>query len=241
MKAIKENKVAQTIVGAGVIYISYLLWRDGWFSAFFSDPAEGMRSSQLAWELAAAVLSFVQLVGIVTMGVAFKILPHVDDVAAGALRWLRATVPSLWARWKSREPRAKESFDWRPLAALALVWVLWNGGHLHRAYDWAKNLIVKEEVLGKPQAVIFVIGSDITADQMDVVQSRKIDQLLMSLKIERRAVRTSQDVSNSEEWLQNAVSAAKGRSALVVAGEALVVRDIPADAGKLAELIQSWR
>ena len=241
MKAIKENKVAQTIVGAGVIYISYLLWRDGWFSAFFADPAEGMRSSQLAWELAAAVLSFVQLVGIVTMGVAFKILPHVDDVAAGALRWLRATVPSLWARWKSREPRAKESFDWRPLAALALVWVLWNGGHLHRAYDWAKNLIVKEEVLGKPQAVIFVIGSDITAEQMDVVQSRKIDQLLMSLKIERRAVRLSQDVSNSEEWLRNAVSAAGERSAFVTVGEGLVVKSIPADAGELTRMIQSWR
>ena len=86
MRAIKENKVAQTIVGAGMIYIGYILWRDGWFSAFFADPGKGMRSSQLAWELAAAVLSFVQLVGIVTMAVAFKILPHVDDVAAGALR-----------------------------------------------------------------------------------------------------------------------------------------------------------
>ena len=241
MRAIKENKVAQTIVGAGVIYISYLLWRDGWFSAFFADPAGGMRSSQLAWELAAAVLSFIQLVGIVTMGVAFKILPHVDDVAAGALRWLRAAVPSLWARWKSREPRAKESFDWRPLAALALVWVLWNGGHLHRAYDWAKSLIVQEEVLGKPLAVIFVIGSDITAEQMDVVQSRKIDQLLMSLKIERRAVRLNQDVSNSEKWLQDAVSAAGERSAFVTVGEALVVDSIPADAGELLRKIQSWR
>ena len=76
---------------------------------------------------------------------------------------------------------------------------------------------------------------------MDVVQSRKIDQLLMSLKIERRAVRLSQDVSNSEEWLHNAVSAAKGRSALVVAGEGLVVRDIPANAEDLTRRIQSWR
>ena len=241
MKGLQENKVAQTIIGSGVIYIGFLLWRDGWFSAFFADPAEGMRSSQLAWELAAAVLSFVQLVGIVTMGVAFKILPHVDDFAAGVLRWLRATVPSLWARWRNRQPRAKGSFDWRPLAALVLLWVLWNGGHLHRAYDWAKSLIAKEEVLGKPQAVIFVVGPEITAEQMDVVQSRKIDQLLMSKKIERRAVRLSQDVSNSEKWLQDAVSAAKGRSALVAVAGDLVVRDIPSDAGKLTELIESWR
>jgi len=241
MKALKENKVAQTIVGAGVIYIGYILWRDGWFSAFFADPAEGMRSSQLAWELAAAVLSFVQLVGIVTMGVAFKILPHVDDFLAGAIKWVRVSVPPLWARWKSREPRATESFDWRPLAALALVWVLWNGGYLHRAYDWAKSLIVQEEVVGKPQAVIFVIGPEITAEQMDVVQSRKIDQLLMSLKIERRAVRLSQDVSNSEKWLQDAVSAAEERSAFVTVGEALVVNDIPADADELLRKIQSWR
>ncbi|MCP4898492.1 MAG: hypothetical protein GY906_16075, partial [bacterium] len=133
MSSVKENKAFQTIVGAGVIYIGFVLWRDGWVEwAFSSQPQEGFGNGQLLVALGAAILSFVQLVGIVTIGIVSGVLPHLDglgDKAAELIRRGLASARGALSDYRNRD-KPERSWDWKPLAAIILAVVLLRGGVL---------------------------------------------------------------------------------------------------------------
>ena len=129
MNGLKENRAFQTIVGAAVLYVGFVLWRDGWISWLLSsEPQEGYSNGQLLVALGGALLSFVQLVGIATIGIVSGILPQFD----GLFDWVAKGIKdgTEWLKKKVQErkdkPAPKDSkteWDWRPIAAIVLGFV----------------------------------------------------------------------------------------------------------------------
>ena len=74
-KQLTDNKSFQTLIGAGVCYAGFLLWRDGWFDLLFNgnDP-EGFANPAFIPMLIAAVASALQLVGIIAIAISSGLL-----------------------------------------------------------------------------------------------------------------------------------------------------------------------
>ena len=141
LKNIKENKSAQFIVGLATIWFGWVLYRDGWFHLFATEGSDGYGSAELAAlgaTLLASAVSFVQLVGILTLGVLSGLLPHVEEGARLLRRWIsRGSQKAVQAAkdWKNSE-KVEGEWNWKPLAAAVLAGLLWTGGHLNTAWDW---------------------------------------------------------------------------------------------------------
>lgn len=140
-KNLKENKSFQFIVGLGTIWFGWVLYRDGWLHAFSSGGYEGFGDAQwaaLGATLLASAVSFVQLIGILTIGALSGLLPHVEEGARWMSRLLRrGSQKAVQAAkdWKNAE-KVEGEWNWKPLAATILAGVLWTGGHLNTAWDF---------------------------------------------------------------------------------------------------------
>lgn len=222
MNSLKENKAFQTIVGAAVLYVGFVLWRDGWISWLLSsEPQDGYSNGQLLVALGGALLSFVQLVGIATIGIVSGILPQFD----GLFDWVAKGIKdgTEWLKKKAQErkdkpaPRdGKAEWDWRPIAAIVLGFVLWNNGQLGRIGEWLRNLIPAVVVEDdKPKGVVWFVGDDADPKQLDVASSVLVDDALDSAGVERRLYSLDQDLSNEEDWVAEARDRCSGGSCLV--------------------------
>jgi len=141
LKNIKENKSAQFVAGLATIWFGWVLYRDGWFHLFATEGSDGYGSAELAAlgaTLLASAVSFVQLIGILTLGVLSGLLPHVEEGARLLRRWIsRGSQKAVQAAkdWKNSE-KVEGEWNWKPLAAAVLAGLLWTGGHLNTAWDW---------------------------------------------------------------------------------------------------------
>ena len=222
MSKLKENKAFQTIVGAGMIYLCFILWRDGWFEAILNrdeDP-EGFEGPEVWIAVGQALLSFVQLVGIVTIGIVSGVLPHLESM----LEFLGKQIKSLLDQAKvfvakNKDAEPGEQWNWKPLAAIVLSWVLWSNGALTEVWDVIRDTITNEEVIpeGKPQAVAFLLTTTASQSQLDLAYSQKLDQFFESKKIERRTILTNQEVEAAEPWMKEVVeSNSESESSLAI-------------------------
>jgi hypothetical protein len=109
---------------------------------------------------------------------------------------------------KNKDAEPGEQWNWKPLAAIILSWVLWSNGALAEVWDVIKDTITNEEVIpeGKPKAVAFLLTTTASQSQLDLAYSQKLDQFFESKKIERRTISTNQEVTQAEPWLQKIVS-----------------------------------
>jgi hypothetical protein len=192
MSKLKENKAFQTIVGGAVLYLLFILWRDGWIDAILrrNEDPEGFEGPEVWIAVGQALLSFVQLVGIVTIGIVSGVLPHLESM----LEFLGKQIKSLLEQAKvfvakNKDAEPGEQWNWKPLAAIILS-------------------ITNEEVIpeGKPKAVAFLLTTTASQNQLDLAYSQKLDQFFESKKIERRTISTEQEVTQAEPWLQEIVS-----------------------------------
>lgn len=254
MGKLRDNKSFQTIVGAGVIYVLFRLWRDGWISWLLgNDPASEGFSSPAVWlAVGQAILSFVQMVGILAIGVVSGVLPHLEDaieMAGKGVKSLAVKGRDLAKNWKNAEKKEGQ-FNWKPAASILLAWVLWSGGHLSTiidaAWDLIPNVIVNDgdAVSGKVKAVLFSMDPEsVTAKQNEVTISGKVDQMLMERGIERRRLLATQGPASGEPWLAQAIAAAPDQGStlvVVLADGATKVIDLPADVDSMVGLIVSW-
>ena len=145
MKAIKDNKTFQTIVGAGTLYLLFVLWRDGWIDWIFGDrePESGYSNTQLWVAVGSALLSFVQFVGIVTIGCVSGILPHVTSIVELGAKKASEVISQLksWVSENKGKPKEEGQWDWRPLVVMLLSYMLWSGGQLSSIWDKIEGLI----------------------------------------------------------------------------------------------------
>ena len=141
-KNLKENRSFQFVVGLATIWFGWVLYRDGWLHLFATEGTDGYGSAEwaaLAATLVGTAVSFVQLIGILTLGVLSGLLPHVEE----GVRWLRRVLKKgsekavqAAKEWKNAE-KVEGEWNWKPLAAAVLAGLLWTGGHLNTAWDWA--------------------------------------------------------------------------------------------------------
>ena len=140
LKNIRENKSAQFIAGLATIWFGWVLYRDGWLYAFSNPPEEGFGDAQwaaLAATLIGTAVSFVQLIGILTLGVLSGLLPHVEEGARLLRRLLvkaREKAAQAVKDWRNKE-KVEGEWNWKPLAAVVLAGVLWTGGQLGVIWD----------------------------------------------------------------------------------------------------------
>ncbi len=210
MTKLRDNRAFQTVVGGAVLYLTFQLWQEGLFDRLLNkDESEGFEGPEVWIAVGQALLSFVQLVGIITIGIVSGILPHLESM----LEFLGKQLRGLFDKGrefvaKNKDAQPGEQWNWKPLAAIILSWFLYANGILGEAWEVIKDNITNEEVLpeGKPEAVAFLIDpTTATSNQMDVVYSQKLDQFFEQKKIERRTISTDQSVEMAEPWLREIV------------------------------------
>jgi hypothetical protein len=220
MTKLRDNKAFQTVVGGAVLYLTFRLWQEGLFDRLLNkDDPEGFEGPEVWLAVGQALLSFVQLVGIVTIGIVSGILPHLESM----LEFLGKQLRGLFDKGKefvakNKDAQPGEQWNWKPLAAIILSWFLYANGILGEAWEVIKENITNEEVLpeGKPEAVAFLIDpTTATSNQMDVVYSQKLDQFFEQKKIERRTISTDQSVKLAEPWLREIVDRKTGEGSLL--------------------------
>ena len=246
----KDNKVFQTLVGAGVLYIGFQLWRDGWFSWVLSDDVEGYSSTQLIVPVMAAILSFVQLVGIFTIGIVSGILPQVNDMiewGTAAMRsagdWLKSAVPKVTRGQPVRtsDPESPD-WNWKPIALIVFLWWAWDSGLIDRLIDRLRpdgdSVVVVEDV----DALLFSTADDMTQGQVTVSTSSIVAEKIEAAGVERRRLGSRQDVSGAEPWVARAAEAAPDdRSSMVLVGDRTeVVREIPSSVAEMEQVIAGF-
>ena len=230
-KNLKSNKSFQTIVGALTLWMAYCLYRDGWVDWFlgkeYQTDEQGFGNSALWLSVGSALLSFVQMVGVITIGIVSGILPHVPvflNIVAEWIRELTAGLKNLVVNWKNSPKREDGRFNWKPFLAILISWFLWSAGHLNSLKDRVIDVlpvvidgVVEDLPVGKSQAVIFLVTENITAKQNLVTLSGTLDHWMSQRKIERRRILSTQSMASSETWLKRAAEAApENQDSLVV-------------------------
>jgi hypothetical protein len=152
----KDNKAAQTIVGALVLYVIFKLWSAGYFSP--AEESEGFSNTDLWLAVGSAILSFVQLVGLISISIALKLLPAFETMA----NWAAGQIKGLIEKAKesiSQEKKAEGSWDWRPLAMVILSYLLWSGGQLAVIWERIKDVVPNavEVISDKPIGILFSV------------------------------------------------------------------------------------
>jgi hypothetical protein len=254
---LKNNRAFQTIVGAFTIWMTWCLYRDGWISWVFNkeyQSADGGFGNSALWiSIGAAVLNFVQMVGIFTIAVVGGILPHVDDILKMFVKWINGLTASLKKyieNWKKAEKTDSDGkFNWKPFIAVIIGWFLWINGALDSVKDRVIDVIpvvidgqVENLPVGKSAAVIFSVTPNITANQNLVTLSGKLDQWMEANKIERRRILSTASTMSSETWVTEAmVEAPDDKDCLVVFSNGEVsVHPIPDSVEETMEFLRNY-
>ena len=250
MTTIKDNKTFQTIVGAATLYLLFVLWRDGWIDWIVGDrePESGYSNTQLWVAVGSALLSFVQFVGIVTIGCVSGILPHVSSVvefgakkASEGISYLKA-----WVSKNKGKPKEENQWDWRPLVVVVLSYMLWSGGQLSSIWEKVQGLIPDQIItdVERPSAAVFFIDDDtVSSEERAIATSLLVSDIFESKGVERRMMSTDQPSGSSEGWLSTIVeNSPNDRSSLVlyyIDGTSKVL-DVPDSVEKVKELVGAW-
>ena len=250
MTTIKDNKTFQTIVGAATLYLLFVLWRDGWIDWIVGDrePESGYSNTQLWVAVGSALLSFVQFVGIVTIGCVSGILPHVSSVvefgakkASEGISYLKA-----WVSKNKGKPKEENQWDWRPLVVVVLSYMLWSGGQLSSIWEKIQGLIPDQIItdVERPSAAVFFIDDDtVSSEERAIATSLLVSDIFESKGVERRMMSTDQPSGSSEGWLSTIVEKSPNdRSSLVlyyIDGTSKVL-DVPDSVEKVKELVGAW-
>ena len=250
MTTIKDNKTFQTIVGAATLYLLFVLWRDGWIDWIVGDrePESGYSNTQLWVAVGSALLSFVQFVGIVTIGCVSGILPHVSSVvefgakkASEGISYLKA-----WVSKNKGKPKEENQWDWRPLVVVVLSYMLWSGGQLSSIWEKIQGLIPDQIItdVERPSAAVFFIDDDtVSSEERAIATSLLVSDIFESKGVERRMMSTDQPSGSSEGWLSTIVEKSPNdRSSLVlyyIDGTSKVL-DVPDSVDKVKELVGAW-
>lgn len=87
MDELKKNKSAQFIAGCGTLALVYFLYTNNFFAFLFNDdPPEGMESVSLATLFLTSLVSAVQLIGILSIGIITGILKPMAEWSVDAVR-----------------------------------------------------------------------------------------------------------------------------------------------------------
>lgn len=89
--SLRENKTWQFLVGCFVIFLAYKCWSLGVFAWFFTEDTEGFESVSLIPLVLTAVVSAIQMVGLI----AIMICSGLQPLAEKAVDYLRARMPRL--------------------------------------------------------------------------------------------------------------------------------------------------
>jgi len=239
----KSNKAAQTIVGALVLYVIFKLWSAGYFSP--AEESEGFSNTDLWLAVGSAILSFVQLVGLISISIALKLLPAFETMA----NWAAGQIKGLIEKAKesiSQEKKEEGSWDWRPLAMVILSYLLWSGGQLAVIWERIKDVVpdAVEVISDKPIGILFSVDkSTSVGDQWLTANSVLTEQLLESKGIERRLLSSEQDAGSSEPWVFEAVEKAPdGANSMILYYEdgRTVARKMPEDFDELQRIANAW-
>ena len=239
----KSNKAAQTIVGALVIWTVFKLWSAGYFSP--AEESEGFSNTDLWLAIGSSVLSFVQLVGLIAISIALKLLPAFETMA----NWAAGQVKGLIEKAKesiSKDKKEEGAWDWRPLAMVILSYLLWSGGQLGVIWERIKDVVPDaiEVISDKPIGILFSVDKSTSiGDQWLTANSVLTEQLLESKGVERRLLSSDQDAGSSEPWVFEAVEKAPdGANSMILYYEdgRTVARKMPEDFDELQRIANAW-
>lgn len=86
MNELRKNKSAQFIAGCLTIALAVYLYRNGVFDYFLNDePPEGMESASLTTLVISSIVSAVNLIGILALGVVFGVLKPLAEWCVDAV------------------------------------------------------------------------------------------------------------------------------------------------------------
>ncbi len=239
----KSNKAAQTIVGALVLYVIFKLWSAGYFSP--AEESEGFSNTDLWLAIGSSVLSFVQLVGLISISIALKLLPAFETMA----NWAAGQIKGLIEKTKesiSKDKKEEGAWDWRPLAMVVLSYLLWSGGQLGVIWERVKDVVPDaiEVISDKPIGILFSVDKSTSiGDQWLTANSVLTEQLLESKGVERRLLSSDQDAGSSEPWVFEAVEKAPdGANSMILYYEdgRTVTRKMPEDFDELQRIANAW-
>jgi hypothetical protein len=89
--SLKENRTWQFLVGCFCLFLAYKCWSLGVFSWFFREETEGFESVSLLPLVLTAVVSAIQMVGLI----AIMLCSGLQPLAEKAVDYLRARMPRL--------------------------------------------------------------------------------------------------------------------------------------------------
>ena len=89
--SLKENRTWQFLVGCFCLFLAYKCWSLGVFSWFFREETEGFESVSLLPLVLTAVVSAIQMVGLI----AIMLCSGLQPLAEKAVDYLRARLPRL--------------------------------------------------------------------------------------------------------------------------------------------------
>ena len=239
----KSNKAAQTIVGALVLYVVFKLWSAGYFSP--AEESEGFSNTDLWLAIGSSVLSFVQLVGLIAISIALKLLPAFETMA----NWAAGQIKGLIEKANesiSKDKKEEGAWDWRPLAMVVLSYLLWSGGQLGVIWERIKDVVPDaiEVISDKPIGILFSVDKSTSiGDQWLTANSVLTEQLLESKGVERRLLSSDQDAGSSEPWVFEAVEKAPdGANSMILYYEdgRTVTRKMPEDFDELQRIANAW-
>jgi len=239
----RDNKAAQTIVGALVIYVAFRLWSAGYFSQ--TDDSEGFSNAEVWLAVGSAILSFVQLVGLISISICLKLLPAFETMADYVFGQAKALIEKAKDSI-SKEKKEEGAWDWRPLAMVVLSYLLWSGGQLSSLWDRITDSIPDaiENISDKPIGILFSVDkASSSEEQWLTANSVLTEQLLKSKGIERRLLSSVQDAGTSEPWVFEAVQQAPDSANSMVVyydNGQTVVLDLPETYDELQGLVNAW-
>lgn len=251
MTKLTENKTFQVIVGAGTLWIAWVLYRDGWLDWFLNDrnDQEGFSNTQLWVAIGSAVIAFLQMLGIATIAVVSGVLPHAETMvtfAAEQLKKLAANAREFITKNNNRPTADGESWDWRPLAVIILSWVLWSGGQLQSLWDAFINVIPDsvDVITSKPAAILFSVDPETATDgQLAVASSVLVEDMMQQAGIERRMYSSQQEPEVAEPWVGQAMKAAPDDDNVLVlyyqSGQ-IEILDIPGSVQGMEDIARGW-
>jgi hypothetical protein len=256
---IKSNKSFQTFAGALTIYMTWWLWKEGWIDWLRGggyESEEGFGNTQLWLSIGAALLNFVQMVGIFSIAVVSGIIPHADEFLRIVLNWIKsltAKLRDMVVAYNNREKKEGE-FNWKPAVALLVGWFIFVNGHLvgikKKIIDVIPDVVplpVDDEVvidsLGKGKAILFSINPKTVSQSQNLLTlSGKLDLWLLQNKIERRRILSTQSMMNSEVWAKAVAEAAPDEENSLVVwanGEVVSVHKIPENYDDIIQIIST--
>ncbi len=244
MSDIKKNQTFQFIVGAATLWVAWSLYRDGWLSCIFNgrDEAGGFSNSQLFLAIGSALVSFVQLVGIFTIAAVGNVVPHLTDV----MQWAVEQIKKLIEKLKAGANKDKPDWDWRPLAAIVLSYVLWTGGQVQDIWNLLRDAFPQRivETESRPEFLVFSSDSESATDgQLSVSSSLLVEEMLQEKGIERRSFDSKQPASNAEPWIAQAMSQApddESKMIVIYPSGKAEIKDMPDSVEKMREIVSAW-